>query len=524
LLVSLADRPRRADAVRAIASLLGVESLWFLVRDAELGVLLPAPGLPQTLPGGPAWKAFVDRCLVPGRHEGRVDLPKGTDSAALGIAGDGMAMVLVGGSARAGELAQVERFLPMFAGLLAVEQECILARADATVAKDATSRAFALATALEASRAESARLNAQLREEHERKDEFLAMLGHELRNPLAALVSAIELTRMSPPPSPASLARNLDVMGRQVGQLTGLVAELLDVSRVSRGRIEEILEDAIDEARPLFDARGQRLMVSLDDEPLAVKADPLRLTQVFGNLLNNAAKYSDTGTKIELSVRKEGSRVAIRVADEGIGIASDMLPRIFDLFTQGPVSHDRAQGGLGIGLTLVRTLVELHGGHVVAESAGLGRGSVFTVHLPLIAAQDIPARAHARHAAPVAGPVRVLVVDDNRDAADSLAALLQMTGHISEVAYSGKAALTLAEKGNHDLVLLDIGLPEMDGYEVARKMKPMVRKGARLVALSGYGGEDRMRESSEAGFFCHLVKPVGLDDLNKVLKGVQKGA
>ncbi|MDP3156242.1 MAG: hybrid sensor histidine kinase/response regulator [Archangium sp.] len=529
LLVGFSDPTQRGEAAASLARLLGVERVLFLVRDPELGVLLPAPGLPQTLWGGAAWKAFLARCLAPGRHEGRVDLSPGPDCPALGAADGHVVMVLLGGSPRQGELALAERLLPLVARLLVAEQECLLARADATASKDATARSLTLATALEATRSESARLNARLSEEHQRKDEFLAMLGHELRNPLAALSSTLEVLRLRSPADAESVARSLGVMARQVSQLSGLVAELLDVSRVSRGRIElnrrhvllgEILEDAIEEARPLFEARQQRLVCSVTPERLSLKADALRLAQVFGNLFNNAAKYSERGTDIALIVVKEEGQAVIRIVDQGIGISADMLPRVFDLFVQGPVSHDRSQGGLGIGLTLVKTLVELHDGQVVAQSEGLGRGSTFTVRLPLIA-QDVPVRPALGQSAPSALPLRVLVVDDNHDAADSLGGLLELLGHTAEVTYGGPSALELVSSTTYDLVILDIGLPGMDGYEVARHMRPLV--GATpLVALTGYSGEDRRRDSRAAGFAAHVVKPVSLDELTSLLNGLRK--
>jgi CheY-like chemotaxis protein len=238
-------------------------------------------------------------------------------------------------------------------------------------------------------------------------------------------------------------------------------------------------------------------------------ADSVRLTQVFSNLLNNAAKYTDPAGRIDVNAAREGDEVVIRLKDNGIGIAPEMLPRVFDLFAQAPVSLDRAQGGLGVGLTLVRALVELHGGKVAASSEGLGRGSLFTVSLPLSSARvgASPAPEAPKEASPPAA-LRVLIVDDNKDAADSMGDLWRLMGHHAEVAYSGTAALQIAGDLEPDLVLLDIGLPEIDGYEVARRMRRAVARSVRFVALTGYGTEDDKRRSREAGFDEHVVKPV----------------
>jgi signal transduction histidine kinase/ActR/RegA family two-component response regulator len=418
----------------------------------------------------------------------------------------------------------------MLAAVLRAEQQAAFAIAEATEARRAARRAHAVSEALEAARAGGAKLNAELREEHRRKDDFLAMLAHELRNPLMPLVTAIDLLRRAPDARAA--ARYLDIMARQTGQMSRLVEDLLDVSRVSRGRIElrrhrillnDVLRDAVEASRPTLQLRRHELKVSMADEELPVNGDGVRLTQVFSNLLHNAAKYTDPNGRIEVATFRDHDHAVARIRDNGIGIAPEMLPRVFDLFAQAPVSLDRSQGGLGIGLTLVRALIELHGGEVVADSEGLGRGSVFTVRLPIME------RAAPRAEPPPAQPsvpesersLRVLVVDDNEDAANSLADILRLTGHHAEVAFSGAKALQAATDLDVDLVLLDIGLPDMDGFEVATRLRRVVRRGSRLVAVTGYGTAEDRRRAVEAGFDEHVVKPVMSETLAAVLHRAQ---
>jgi CheY-like chemotaxis protein/two-component sensor histidine kinase len=343
-------------------------------------------------------------------------------------------------------------------------------------------------------------------------------------------VTSIDLLRRAPDARAA--ARHLDIMARQTGQMSRLVEDLLDVSRVSRGRIElrrhrillnDVLRDAVEAIRPTLQLRRHELKLGMADEELPVNGDGVRLTQVFSNLLHNAAKYTDPNGRIEVATFRDGDHAVVRVRDNGIGMAPEMLPRVFDLFAQAPVSLDRAQGGLGIGLTLVRALIELHGGEAVAESEGLGRGSVFTVRLPIMK------RAASRaDPAPAQPPVpenerslRVLVVDDNEDAANSLADVLRLTGHHAEVAFSGAKALQAATDLDADLVLLDIGLPDMDGFEVARRLRRIVRRDCRLVAVTGYGTAEDTRRSLEAGFDEHVVKPVMSETLAAVIHRAQ---
>ncbi|MBI3909450.1 MAG: response regulator [Armatimonadetes bacterium] len=394
------------------------------------------------------------------------------------------------------------------------------------------------------------------------KDEFLGMLSHELRNPLAAILHALHLMRL--PGASAMVERSLAVAERQVGHMARLLDDLLDVARITRGRIElrkapvelgTICSHAIETVRPLIEARGHLLCISLPPEPVWLDGDPTRLEQVLTNLLSNAARYTEPGGRVWLSAEREGEEVVLRVQDTGIGISPELLPRVFDLFTQADQSLDRARGGLGVGLTVVRSLVEMHGGRVQAYSAGPGQGSEFVVRLPMGAGSAVPkafgmeqtedegrpygpyepredecAPRASVFRSPASVPAdspspsralqskRVLVVEDNAHTAETLAEILGLWGHTVRVAYDGPAAIEAARRLQPQVVLLDIGLPGMDGFEVARRLREQVGlDDATLVALTGYGREEDRRRCLEAGFGYHLVKPVDLADLQQLL-------
>jgi signal transduction histidine kinase/ActR/RegA family two-component response regulator len=366
-----------------------------------------------------------------------------------------------------------------------------------------------------------------LQEADKRKDEFLAMLAHELRNPLAPVRNSLQILRLTT--QDPTVERVRAVMERQVGHLIRLVDDLMEVSRITRGKIElrrermdlaRAIRSAIETSQPVMDAQGHVLELELPDEPLPLDADPVRLAQVFSNLLNNAAKYSDEAGRILLRARREAGEVVVTVRDEGIGIAPEMLPHVFELFTQLDSTHRRSQGGLGIGLTLVRSLVRMHGGSVVARSQGIGAGSEFEVRLPL--ATGAAMAASTPDALPMARvSMRVLVVDDNRDAADSLGVLLDHLGYEVEVAHDGATALRCVETFRPALVLLDIGMPEMDGFEVARRLRLQSRwQDLVLVALTGWGQEEDRQRTQAAGFDHHLVKPTDLDTLQRLLADI----
>jgi PAS domain S-box-containing protein len=400
-----------------------------------------------------------------------------------------------------------------------------------------------------------------LKEADRRKDEFLATLAHELRNPLAPIRSSLQLLKL-PGADPAIQQRAREMMERQLHHLVRLVDDLLDVSRIMRGKIElrtgvvaleVVVARALETAQPLIEAQRHTLVLALPPRPLAVNADPIRLAQVVGNLLTNAAKYTEPGGHIWLSVERSGSDALVRVRDDGIGIAPDMQARIFDLFTQADHSTARAQGGLGIGLTLARNLIEMHHGSVEVRSEGLGTGTELIVRLPVL--PDELVRPDEPAGAPPAGPERcapgdprpddrvdgkpaespsespverrsgthgrILVVDDNTDAAEALAMLLELYGYELAVAGSGMAALDMIPRYRPDVIFLDIGMPGMDGYEVARRLRALpAGKSAYLIALTGWGQAEDRRRTREAGFDRHLIKPVAPDEVRALLAEV----
>ena len=366
-----------------------------------------------------------------------------------------------------------------------------------------------------------------------RKDEFLAMLGHELRNPLAPITSAVQLLSLQKNEG-ALQHQAREIIERQVGRMTRLIDDLLEVSRITTGRIHlqqervglnGLVERALEAARPLMDQRRHELTVSLSPQPIWLYADTARLEQVVVNLLNNAAKYTPDGGRISLAVQQEGDQAVLRVRDSGVGIAPDLLPHIFDLFTQGERSLDRSQGGLGIGLCLVQRLVEKHGGRVEVSST-FGQGSEFVVHLPVMVTTVTQPPLVTNDIAEPTGPcLRVLVVDDNVDAVQSLGLLLQAAGHDVRMAYDGPTALKMAFDFRPNVVLLDIGLPGIDGFEVAKRLREHADLGSVvLVAMTGYGQVTDKQRSQAAGFDHHLVKPAKFAKVQQILETVSEQA
>jgi len=397
-----------------------------------------------------------------------------------------------------------------------------LGKEDLDLAEDLAGRA---AIALD-----NAMLVRDIQENDQRKNEFLAMLAHELRNPLAPIRNAIDVLQLlGSDGEEVKWAR--DVMDRQVTHLVRLVDDLLDVSRITRGKIQlrqelltigAIISNAVETSRPIIEAHCHSLDVSVPEEPIMVQGDPARLAQVFANLLNNAAKYTPDHGRITISVEAADGEVVTRITDTGAGIPAEMLANVFELFTQVDRSLDRSQGGLGIGLTLVRRLIEMHGGAVQAFSEGIGKGSAFTVILPRVRTEhivpgsspDVPALALSHKAC------RILIVDDNVDAAETLALLLRAGEHEVRLSRDGIAAIESARHFRPDVVLLDIGLPGLNGYEVARRLRSdPATKQTLLVAVSGYGQEEDRKRSEQSGFDHHLIKPVDFNVLRALLAG-----
>ena len=373
--------------------------------------------------------------------------------------------------------------------------------------------------------AETGRRAEALREADRRKDEFLATLAHELRNPLAPLRNALEILHMSEA-NPAMTKKARDMMERQLTQMVRLVDDLLDVSRITTGKLgirksvldlQTVVRDAVETVRPFLESRRHELDVRVPSEAVSVEGDATRLAQVFGNLLNNAAKYTEPGGHIALTLEREGEEAVVRVRDSGIGLEPQSLSAIFDMFVQVDRSLERSQAGLGVGLTLAKRLVFLHGGSLTARSEGKGKGSEFEVRLPLAGAtlaDGTPAQA-ARSGAPSR---RILLADDNVDFASSLAAMLSARGHEVRIAHDGAEALATAARFNPDFAFLDLGMPKVHGYEVARRLRELPGSSeCVLVAVTGWGQEDDRQRAREAGFDRHIVKPVDPSDIETIL-------
>jgi signal transduction histidine kinase len=382
--------------------------------------------------------------------------------------------------------------------------------------------------ALQAEISERERAEAALTEANRHKDEFLAILAHELRNPLAPIRTAVDIMARLPMAMP-QLEWSREVIERQVVHLTRLVDDLLDVSRITRGIInlsreplslQTVIARTIETLQPSITQQGHELVTQVTDEPLEVEGDLTRLTQMVGNLLSNAAKYTNPGGRIELLLDRVGDQARIRVRDNGIGIAPESLPRLFTLFSQLPTDDPRMQGGLGIGLALVQRLAVMHNGRVEGHSDGAGQGSTFTVTLPLRAAGRVEPAAAAPQAVEEANvpPRRILVADDNIDALESLAMLLEFAGHDVRTARDGVEALECARGWQPEVMLLDLGMPRLTGYELARKIRSEPWGAAvQLVAISGWGQSDDLRRSRECGFDQHLVKPISFEALHGLL-------
>jgi len=369
------------------------------------------------------------------------------------------------------------------------------------------------------------RAEEELKEVDRRKTDFLAMLAHELRNPLAPIRNAVQLLQLTSG-MPAAVPPLLAMMDRQLGQMVRLIDDLIDVSRIGRGKVElklgraalaTIVQQTLEAAQPLYERMDQELTVTLPARPIYLQADAARLSQAIGNLLNNASKFSDRGARVQISVARQDEMAVVRVTDNGVGIPGDHLLHIFDMFTQLDTSLARSRGGLGVGLALVKDLIEMHGGTVEAFSAGLGRGSEFVLRMPMLADELASPAALAQEPKAVT-PLRILVVDDNADVANAMAALLTSSGHEVATAYDGPQAVNVAARSTFDVMLRDIGLPYLDGYGVARAVRSLPNGAdVMLVAMTGWGQDDDRRHALEAGFDAHRTKAVPYEDLCQLL-------
>jgi signal transduction histidine kinase/CheY-like chemotaxis protein len=363
------------------------------------------------------------------------------------------------------------------------------------------------------------------READQRKSDFLAVLSHELRNPLAPILNGLYvLDRAAPGSEPAGRAR--EVVYRQTRHLTKLVDDLLDTTRLSHGKIElhcervelgDLARSTVDDHREIFQQRGLSVSLEVAPGPVSVEGDPIRIAQVLSNLIQNAAKFTPVGGKVSVAIQADDDHAFLRVRDNGVGMAQDVVAHVFEAFVQARQDVARQQGGLGLGLALVKGLVELHGGSVSAHSAGVGHGSEFLVELPLATRSPAPASGPRPETNPPPSRL-ILIIEDNMDAGDALAQMLELSGHRTRVARDGQSGIALAREIKPDVVLCDIGLPDMDGYEVARQLRADEGLSAlRVVALTGYAQSEDRQRVRQAGFHAHLAKPATLDDLNELL-------
>ena len=494
----------RAAGAHALAEYAGARRVLLFAGAPGQHQFVPAPGLPAAHCEGRRWQDFLHHCASAGSASASVPDPvDGPDLRAFGLSDDAAHAIVVFVDAHPDQqqCRALAALLPLLGAALASEP-----------------------AALAAEDAEQRRHQAD-----RRKDEFLAMLAHELRNPLAPISMAAQLLKRGPA-NPVRLQQTCQIIDRQVTHMTCLLDDLLDVSRVTGGKAQlarelhdmrHIVDQALEQARPLINARSHHLTLNLAERDVTVCGDPTRLVQVAANLLNNAAKYTPPGGDIWVRLAARGSEVVLTVRDSGVGIERALLPHVFDLFIQGERASDRAQGGLGLGLALVRSLVQRHGGAAAARSAGPGCGSEFEVALPRVVPLQTELGSEAEPTGTGAASLGILIVDDNEDAAHTLALFLEAHGHSTRVSFCGKEALATAAHAPQ-VLLLDIGLPDMDGWELVRRLRALPgTQGSLCIALTGYGTPHDRERSRAAGFDHHLTKPVDSTALITILESVK---
>lgn len=531
LLAALADADRRGEAAENLAHALGAEHAIVFLLDADTEAMLPAPGWRKTLPGGNEWRDLLSQSRSPGVHRGAVPWNAGhPPSPAVACSGNGLALIFVGGDISNDDAELIRPMIPLLKAALAAQHVLLVTAGELQAARSEIRQAAALMQALDETRSQLDRslferdcqakslelARARAEQATRSKDEFMAMLGHELRNPLSPIKTALDLLKMR-----GIWSMEHDVMQRQVGHMIRLVEDLLDVSRIAGGKltldraptqISTVISRAMETVSSMAVTRRQKININVPAGGLCVFGDAARLAQVFSNLLTNASKYSDTDSTIDISAWQDESTIRVRIQDQGIGIDPSMLENVFELFHQQGRGIDRAQGGLGLGLAIVRNLVALHDGKVEAHSIGPGGGSSFVVHLPAceddesrMAALPLPAGISNQ----LAGKHRrILLVDDNADARETLAGAFIATGHEVRTAADAFEALKRLEDFHPDVAVLDIGLPVMDGYELAERLRRREGRPIKLVALTGYGQPDDKARAHSAGFLAHFVKPV----------------
>lgn len=547
IFVCLQVPEKRQEGLRALTAYTRAEEAYLFGKDVELGVFLPAQGLPQTMRHAARWHALFEWCKAGACVSVPFPSPANGDEIYSSVIAERLGyavLVLLGIEVESSLAIQLQALLPLVGAKLIDERAAESAAGHAAVARDASKQAKLLNIALDTNRRELQKAFEQLeselavrreaekklREIDRKKDEFLAMLAHELRNPLAPINMASQLITLFSP-AQREIEQASQIINRQVAHMTSLLDDLLDVSRVTRGKIvlekeavdtKAVITDAIEQSRSLVQIKQHRLNVHMTPDTVYVEGDKTRLVQIIANILINAAKYTPNQGLLDLRLEATIEEVFITVSDNGTGIDADLMPHIFELFTQAPRGPDRSQGGLGIGLALVKSLVELHGGSIEAQSRGPNLGSEFVVRLPRYKNSLPKPASNVENQVPVsAEALTILVVDDNVDAASTLAALMESLGHHVLTGHSAKDAMDVTTSQGFDVIFLDIGLPDMDGYRLAKKMRELkVCEGAVLVALTGYGQPQDKKMARKVGFDIHLTKPATFARLMRVLNGV----
>jgi signal transduction histidine kinase/ActR/RegA family two-component response regulator len=537
----LASPERRAEAARGLAHHAGAEELIVFVHDEAVGRSLPAPGFPRTLRGGRAWRALVDEAIANGTASAVVTAADGREVAAHAIAlQDGTAAVFLGGTFDGDAVEGLRAVLPLAGAMFRLESTAAHAEAESKLARDAATQAASLAAKLDTTRGDLQRALAVAESATRARDEFLATVSHELRTPLTSIIGWIQLLREDN--DPTWMAEGLDTIERNARAQSRLIEDILDFSRITAGKLRldvrsidlmDVARDAVEIVRPAADAKGVRLESVLDPNAGQISGDPDRLQQVLWNLLSNAVKFTPRGGAVHVRLQRVDSQCELSICDSGEGIAREFLPYVFDRFSQADNSSTRTHSGLGLGLGIVRHLVELHGGTVHAFSEGLGTGSTFAVRLPLVATLPIGEEKQEEVATMVVAPsgvdpladltgARILVVEDNDDARRLLETILRRCGATVYAAENVDVALRILEKMRADILVSDIGLPGQDGYSLIRRIRLTEPETGRMpaIALTAYTRSvDRVRALA-AGFQMHLAKPVEPSELTAAVKSL----
>ena len=535
---AMAEPERRADAAQTLARQLGAENLIIFVRDEAVARSLPAAGFPQTLRGGTAWRTLVDRAIAAGSAEASFAAREGTPQSASAIGlPDGTVAVLLGAATVSADQPALQILLPLLGALFRAEAVCRRAEADSSLARQSAAQSKEIAAKLDVARAELQRAVVVAETATRARDEFLASVSHELRTPLTSIIGWIQLLRDDS--EPVHIAEGLETIERNARAQSRLIEDILDFSRINAGKLRldvrpvelvDVIGAAIEVVRPATDAKGVNMDSVLDPNSGLVSGDPDRLQQVVWNLLSNAVKFTPRGGRVRVRLERVTSHSELTVTDTGEGISSEFLPFVFDRFSQADSTSSRKHGGLGLGLGIVRHLVELHGGTVQAFSPGLGKGATFVVRLPLVVAYQtampvseiVDAGSSARAELSDLSGVAVLVAEDNDDARKLLTTIFQRCGATVEAAENVPAALRLLSRFRPDIIISDIEMPGEDGYSLIRKVRAQESHDGRIpaIALTAYTRPpDRVR-ALDAGFQMHMGKPVEPTELVAAVKSL----